>query len=64
VSSYVAVTPKLRSLNLSMCFTALLLRVPEVFGCYMLYQSVLGQVSMRLATQGHTNLRCQGQSSG
>ena len=54
MSSYVAVTPKLRSLNLSMCFTALLLRVPEVFGCYISLHSA--RSACRLTALGRTDL--------
>ena len=43
-------------------FTALLLRVQEVFGCYISLHSA--RSACRLTALGRTNLRCQGQSSG
>ena len=65
VSPWVAVTPPINAMAEkpeSLWLTALLLRVPEAFGCYISLRSA--STACRLTALGRTILRCQGQSLG
>ena len=65
VSPWVAVTPPINAMAEkpeSLWLTALLLRVPEAFGCYVSLRSA--RSARGLTALGRTHLRCQGQSSG